>query len=47
MPLHQQFLLDSHLEDFPGTIALAEAEGGEAEPVGKDSWGESSIETAA
>ena len=39
------FLLNIHLEDFPGTVALAKAERGEAEPVGKDSWGESSIET--
>ena len=37
-------MVDKHLEHLSGTIALAETEGGEAEPVGKDSWGESSIE---
>ena len=37
-------MVDKHLEHLSGTVALAETEGGEAEPVGKDSWGESSIE---
>ena len=40
----RSILVDKHLEHLSGTIALAETEGREAEPVGKDSWGESSIE---